>query len=99
MERRSFKRAFLFGILGALIFLVINGIVIAIITSARNFFLFKVYEIPVDLFLLKIIFKFNLFIVIGFIAGWAYYLFGDFHWQRKSRSTQSAPKKTETKKD
>jgi hypothetical protein len=89
MERRSFKRAFLFGILGALIFLVINGIVIALWKGGRNFFLFKVSEMPVDLFFIKIIFRFNLFILIGFILGWAYYLFGDFHWHRRSKKTES----------
>ena len=75
MAERSFKRAALFGILGALIFLVIGVILCATFKSLNEFVLFKTRNLTADLIVIAITIRFNLFVVIGFIVGWAYCLF------------------------
>lgn len=75
MQERSFKRAALFGVLGALIFLVVNFTLCELWGGLKNFVLFKVQEISLDLIAIAIQIRFTLFILIGFILGWAYCLF------------------------
>ena len=75
MRERSFRRATLFGVLGALVFLVIGVILCAAFKSLNEFVLFKTQNLTADLIVVAITIRFNLFVVIGFVLGWAYCLF------------------------
>lgn len=75
MEERSFKRAALFGVLGALIFFVLARVWITFFPGSRGFFLFDSDKIQFDLYLIAVQVRINLFMVLGFIAGWAFCLF------------------------
>ena len=87
MAERSFKRAALFGCLGALIFLVIGVILCEVFPSLKQFVLFKTQNLTADLIVIAITVRFNLFVVIGFIAGWAYCLFrGTRVWRERKRT-------------
>jgi len=75
MVEHSFKRAALFGVLGALIFFVIGAILCAVFKSLNEFVLFKTQDLlKVNLILLDITIRFNLFMIVGFILGWGYCL-------------------------
>lgn len=75
MQERSFRRAALFGVLGALVFLVVNFTLCELWGGLKSFVLFKVQEISLDLIVIAIQVRFTLFVLIGFILGWAYCLF------------------------
>ncbi len=70
------KRAFLFGILGALVFWILGVILAAFSSGFKSSFLFSTEDIKLDLHIIAVIFRVNLFVAIGFVAGWAYCLFG-----------------------
>lgn len=87
MREYSFKRAALFGVLGALIFLVVGVILCEVFESLKNFVLFAKQELNLDLIVIAIQIRFTLFVVIGFIAGWAYCLFkGTRRYNERPRS-------------
>lgn len=71
MEGRSFKRAALFGVLGALIFLVTGVVLVAIFPRLGSTLVFETRPVTIDLQVIEVKFLFNLFVVIGFAVGWA----------------------------
>jgi len=75
MEERSLKRAVLFGFLGALIFLVLGAVLVHFVPALKNTLVFRTNFIKFDLYLVRIHVRSNLFVVIGFIVGWAVCLF------------------------
>jgi len=75
MEERSFKRAALFGILGSLMFYVFGKILTQFFPGWRDALLFESDRINFDLHLIAIQIRISLFVVIGFISGWAFCLF------------------------
>lgn len=86
MREHSFKRAALFGILGALIFFIIGLILCGIFDGLKGFVLFKTQDLmEADLAILAIKIRFNPFVVIGFILGWAYCLFRGTRWRKQPR--------------
>ena len=72
---KSFKRAALFGVLGALIFLVVAALLCGFFPGLKQFSLFETQQLKFDLVLIAVTVRINLFVVIGFITGWAYCLF------------------------
>ncbi len=72
---KSFKRAALFGVLGALIFLIVSAMLCAFFPSFKQFPLFRVRPLSLDLIIIALYVRLNLFVLIGFVAGWAYCLF------------------------
>jgi hypothetical protein len=75
MAERSFRRAVLFGILGALVFLVLGILLCAIFEGLKTFVLFETREVTIDLIVIAVTLRYNAFVIIGFIVGWAYCLF------------------------
>lgn len=75
MREHSFKRAALFGVLGALIFLVIGIVLCEFWGGLRDTVLFGIHPLHLDLRAIEITVNINLFVIIGFLLGWAYCLF------------------------
>jgi len=88
MERRSFKRAALFGILGALVFLVVGAILCGVFPPLEKFVLFKKQELKADFIVVAVYVRFTLFVVIGFIVGWGYYLLEDTQARRRRKKEE-----------
>ena len=72
---KSFKRATLFGVLGALIALILSALICGFFPGVEQFPLFKVRPLTLNLIIIVIQLHLNLFVLIGFVAGWAYCLF------------------------
>jgi len=75
MEERSIRRAVLFGLLGALVFFVLGRVLWQVFPALKDTVFFRTEQINFDLYLIAIQFRINLFVVTGFIAGWAFCLF------------------------
>jgi hypothetical protein len=75
MEERSFKRAVLFGVLGALVFMVLGAVLVHFIPVLKDTLVFRSDFIKLNLHLVAIHIRINLFVLIGFIVGWAVCLF------------------------
>ena len=75
MQEKSFRRAALFGVLGALVFYVIAAITIHFGPSLKKTLVFRTDTLSFDLVLISVSVRISLFVIIGFIAGWAYCLF------------------------
>ncbi|MCX7590439.1 MAG: hypothetical protein N2255_02310 [Kiritimatiellae bacterium] len=75
MAERSLKVATWFGILGALVFFVIQRILIEFLPSLKDTFVFRTEKVPCDVYFFYGHFRVNLFVVLGFIAGMAFHLF------------------------
>lgn len=75
MEERSLKRASLFGILGALVFGVLAAVLVHFFPSLKNTVVFRTDVIKLDLHLIAIHIRISLFVLIGFVTGWAFCLF------------------------
>ena len=86
MERRSFKRAALFGIFGALLFLLIGAILCGIFPGLKKWGLFKRQELPADLIVIAVTFRYTIFVIIGFIGGLGYYLLEDRITRKRRRN-------------
>ena len=88
MERRSFKRAALYSIFGGLLFLLVQAILCGLINSLKNVGLFKANEfLDADLIIIALKLRYTIFVIIGFIAGFGYYLFED-RITRKRKKTE-----------
>ena len=74
MEERSFRRAALFGILGALIFLVVGVLLCEVFKDLKGSPVFRTHALNLDLLAVAVQIRINLFVVIGFIVGWGYCL-------------------------
>jgi hypothetical protein len=72
---KSFKRAALFGVLGALIALIVSALICGFLPGMKQFPLFKVRPLTLNLIIIVIQLHLNLFVLVGFVAGWAYCLF------------------------
>ena len=75
MTEHSFKRAALFGVLGALVAFLVGKILVQFAPGLKGSVLFETERIDLDLYLIGIQLRINLFVVAGFIAGWAFFLF------------------------
>ena len=75
MQEKSFRRAALFGVLGALVFLVIALVLVGIFPGLKKTLLFRTDHINFDLVVIAIRVRISLFVIIGFVAGWAFCLF------------------------
>jgi len=75
MEERSFRRATLFGVLGALVFLVLGVILREVFHGLKTSTMFRIHTLRLDLLVIAIHIRVTLFVVVGFIVGWAYCLF------------------------
>ena len=85
MREHSFKRAILFGILGALIFLIVGFVLTVVFPSLEDTFLFKVYEADLDVKAVAFQIRFTVFVIIGFTAGWGHCLFRGTRRAKKRR--------------
>ena len=75
MAEKSLKVAVWFGILGALVFFVLDRILIEFFPSVQNVFVFRTEKVPCDVYFFAGYFRVNLFVLIGFILGMAFHLF------------------------
>lgn len=75
MQERSFKRAALFGVLGALVFLVVALVLVGLFPALGKTLLFRTDYLNFDLVVVAIRVRISLFVIIGFVAGWAFCLF------------------------
>ena len=65
----------MFGVLGALLFLVLGAVLGEFFSSLKGTVLFKTQSLKLDLIVVAIHIRITLFVVLGFIVGWAYCLF------------------------
>ncbi|MFT5474399.1 MAG: hypothetical protein ACI856_002737 [Kiritimatiellia bacterium] len=75
MSERSFKRCSLFGILGALSFYLVGAILIHFFATLKKWVFFRTDAVEFELLFINIQLRLNLFVVLGFIVGWAFCLF------------------------
>lgn len=73
-QDKSFRRATMFGVLGALVFMVAGVLLCALIPSLQGFVLFHTHDLKFDLVVVALLVRINLFVIIGFITGWAFFL-------------------------
>jgi len=75
MAERSFRRALLFGGLGALVFLIVSMVLVHFAPRLKDTLLFKTDTLRFDLVVIAVHVRISLFVIIGFAVGWAYCLF------------------------
>lgn len=75
MAEKNLKVSVWFGILGALVFFVLDRILLEFFPSLKDIFLFRTEKVSCDVYFFVGHFRVNLFVLIGFILGMAFYLF------------------------
>ena len=75
MSERNFKHCTLFGILGALSFYLVGAVLIHFFRNLKHVIFFRTDSIEFELLFINVALRMNLFVILGFIVGWAFCLF------------------------
>ncbi len=75
MSEHSFRRCTLFGILGALSFYLTGAVLTHFFKELRRWIFFRTDSIEFELLFINVELRMNLFVILGFIMGWAFCLF------------------------